>query len=310
MRCAICKIELSRTSDLGSSSVIGEEAHIVARERKGPRGDSPLNEDQRDEYSNLILLCPTDHTTIDKIPAGVEQYPIELLLKIKQDHEHAIIGSCGFDKSAQVADEQWARIIDELSKRLLWDTWQREISLIFAGDGPMLYEATFHAWQAAAQWIYTRFWPDGHARLRDAIQSMGGVLNDFLEEFHRWSEARGDTRPILSTERFYKIPIYNEKLYHQKLQEYLKHVALVQDLALELTRYGNHVTRLVQDAIDVDFRFDQGVLTVRPADGFKWEIWRPEFSPDELATGRQPYVGIDQFLKERGSRDYVMRQEE
>lgn len=305
----MCKIELSRTSDLGSSSVIGEEAHIVAREFKGPRGDSPLSEEQRDEYSNLILLCPTDHTIIDKIPAGVEQYPVALLLQIKRDHERAIVGSSGFDKTAQVAEEQWARIIDDLNRRLLWDTWQQKISLIFAGDGPMLYEDTFDTWQAATQWIYTRFWPDGHARLRDAIQSMGNVLNDFLEEFNRWTVKRGDTRPILWTEKFYKIPMYDEKLYHQKLKEYLQHTALVQDLALEVTRYGNHVTRLIQEEIDVEFRFDEGVLTVKPADGFKWEIWRPEFSQAELAAGRQPYLGLDRFLEERASRDYAMRRD-
>ncbi|MCB9551939.1 MAG: hypothetical protein H6705_08655 [Myxococcales bacterium] len=38
----------------------------------------------RDEADNLILLCPTHHTLIDKVP---EQYPAELLRRWKAEHE-------------------------------------------------------------------------------------------------------------------------------------------------------------------------------------------------------------------------------
>jgi hypothetical protein len=38
-RCAICKIELT---PVGSESVLGEMAHIIADKQKGPRGESDL----------------------------------------------------------------------------------------------------------------------------------------------------------------------------------------------------------------------------------------------------------------------------
>ncbi|MGZ8245851.1 HNH endonuclease signature motif containing protein [Methylomagnum sp.] len=61
---------------------IGEMAHIIAKRENGPRG---IAGGGSDEYSNLILLCPTHHTLIDKSPKGI--YPDELLHKWKDEAE-------------------------------------------------------------------------------------------------------------------------------------------------------------------------------------------------------------------------------
>lgn len=83
--CAICRIELSQDAKRSSASFpLGEQAHIVAREPKGPRGESSLQAEERDSYSNLILLCPTHHTIIDK---AEEEYPVGKLHEIKRMHE-------------------------------------------------------------------------------------------------------------------------------------------------------------------------------------------------------------------------------
>lgn len=81
-RCAICKIELT---PVGSKSLLGEMAHIIADKPKGPRGESHLTPEQRDEYDNLILLCPTHHTLIDK---NEEEWTVEKLKFIKLEHEN------------------------------------------------------------------------------------------------------------------------------------------------------------------------------------------------------------------------------
>jgi hypothetical protein len=44
---------------------LGEIAHIVADSRQGPRGTSPLTDEQRDMHTNLILLCGDHHKIID-----------------------------------------------------------------------------------------------------------------------------------------------------------------------------------------------------------------------------------------------------
>ena len=83
-RCAICKIEL--TPD-GEVETIGEIAHIVSRTQQGPRGDDILPLSKRDEYSNLILLCPNHHTEIDKFP---QSWPSLKIHQTKEDHEKCV----------------------------------------------------------------------------------------------------------------------------------------------------------------------------------------------------------------------------
>jgi hypothetical protein len=80
-RCAICKMELSTNGD---KYTLGEMAHIVGRSADGPRGNEDLPLDERDNYSNLILLCPTHHCEIDKDP---DTWSRSKLLAQKSEHE-------------------------------------------------------------------------------------------------------------------------------------------------------------------------------------------------------------------------------
>ena len=73
----------------GSAVNVGEEAHIVAREADGPRGDHPLPEGERDRYDNLILLCTEHHKVIDDA-TQVPTYTVDRLRQMKVDHEEAI----------------------------------------------------------------------------------------------------------------------------------------------------------------------------------------------------------------------------
>lgn len=70
--------------DIEEETVIGVIAHIRARNPDGPRYDPDMPEEERDEFSNLMVLCPTHHTRIDKNP---EKYPPEKLEEWKEQHE-------------------------------------------------------------------------------------------------------------------------------------------------------------------------------------------------------------------------------
>lgn len=80
-RCTICKMELTPEGDIPT---IGEMAHIVASSDVGPRGDSGFETSERDSYSNLILLCPTDHVRIDNTP---DEWTVDRLHQVKILHE-------------------------------------------------------------------------------------------------------------------------------------------------------------------------------------------------------------------------------
>jgi hypothetical protein len=78
-----CNKELYKFFESGKITNIEELAHIIGQSKKGPRGNNELDLLMRDEFDNIILLCPTCHTLIDKNP---DEFPIEMLLKWKKDH--------------------------------------------------------------------------------------------------------------------------------------------------------------------------------------------------------------------------------
>lgn len=82
-----CKQELIVFGADGSSTVIGEEAHIVAQKRDGPRGDGSPPGGDIDGVANLILVCPTHHRLIDDQP---QNFSVGMLEEIKRSHEDSI----------------------------------------------------------------------------------------------------------------------------------------------------------------------------------------------------------------------------
>ncbi len=86
-KCAIpeCRNDLiADETETDDESIIGDEAHIVARNSDGPRGISDMTSDERDKYDNLILLCRKHHKIVDDQP---NYYTVEKLKEIKQQHE-------------------------------------------------------------------------------------------------------------------------------------------------------------------------------------------------------------------------------
>lgn len=100
-RCARCFNSLSsEQTDEVVPYVIGEQAHNKgehsgAGSRKASARYDPAQEStERNSYANIILLCPTCHTIIDK---DVKTYTVERLKAMKSSHENKIsnaIKSC------------------------------------------------------------------------------------------------------------------------------------------------------------------------------------------------------------------------
>jgi hypothetical protein len=65
-------------------------AHICGDKPGSNRHDPRQSEAQRDDYTNLILLCPTHHALVDRRENEAE-YPASVLLQMKATHEAAIM---------------------------------------------------------------------------------------------------------------------------------------------------------------------------------------------------------------------------
>jgi hypothetical protein len=105
-----------------TDALIGEICHIVAESEGGPRGQSPLTREQRDQYENLILLCPNHHAEIDAQP---ETFPVERLKALKALHEQSVSDALpGYGRRQQEEDETYASYIDEWARRCNLDGWR------------------------------------------------------------------------------------------------------------------------------------------------------------------------------------------
>ena len=71
-------------AEMGGDKHIAEMAHVIPHGDAGPRHeDRPADDFDPDAFENLILLCPTCHTKIDKDP---ETYPRNILIDWKANH--------------------------------------------------------------------------------------------------------------------------------------------------------------------------------------------------------------------------------
>lgn len=71
---------------------IAEIAHVFSANDRGPRANQKLSKAERGHYDNLILLCPSCHTTIDKAP---DDFTDETVLDWKRNHVERIAALFG-----------------------------------------------------------------------------------------------------------------------------------------------------------------------------------------------------------------------
>lgn len=79
------RLSFGEASDF-TPHTIGHMAHICGDKPESRRHNPDQTGKDRDNYSNLILLCPTHHTLIDE-PENEARFTVEVLLAMKRKHE-------------------------------------------------------------------------------------------------------------------------------------------------------------------------------------------------------------------------------
>jgi hypothetical protein len=91
--------------EMGGDKHIAEMAHVIPHGGTGPRHEvRPAGEFEADSFENLLLLCPTCHTIVDKDPDG---YSRGTLLGWKSNHLAALAHRQGirvYDERRQVRE--------------------------------------------------------------------------------------------------------------------------------------------------------------------------------------------------------------
>ena len=68
-----------------NKSIIGEICHIEGEKKGSARYNSRMSVKERNNFKNLILMCPNHHTFID---TNISQYPVDVLKDIKEHYEN------------------------------------------------------------------------------------------------------------------------------------------------------------------------------------------------------------------------------
>jgi hypothetical protein len=88
--CALkdCHKPLAVQADNNEHILLGEAAHIYGENSAAKRYRSDMTDEERNDFKNLLYLCPTCHTKIDKSEVS---YPADYLFDLKKDHEAWVI---------------------------------------------------------------------------------------------------------------------------------------------------------------------------------------------------------------------------
>jgi hypothetical protein len=109
-----CRADLFPAQPKGKVASLGELAHIIAHSDAGPRADPTIPKTARDAYDNILLLCPTCHTLVDKMDLN-EVYDAALLREWKREHEERIARAIDvpeFGSREQLDDEISALLLE------------------------------------------------------------------------------------------------------------------------------------------------------------------------------------------------------
>ena len=86
-RCELCNRPLYEDGTFGVAGNFAEVAHIHAVSLGGSRNVSGMTDDEKNDISNLMLLCARHHHMIDANP---EDYPDDFLIEQKRRHEKRV----------------------------------------------------------------------------------------------------------------------------------------------------------------------------------------------------------------------------
>lgn len=255
--CSICSVKLSEDKvSVNAAFPLGEQAHIVSEEASGPRGKSILSVEERNSYSNLILLCPNCHTRIDKAP---EDYPVEKLHLLKTAHElkvqHQITGFT--EDSTAVEAVAYAQWIEKTTEAFKLKEWERWYSFACSCDPRWGWDFVqqvefFQREVAAAVWL------GRNLELERAITTLSLAFHRAFKIFFRHATSEGSLVGYYSAVRYYRYARNGEEDYQRLLEDYEDWINSYYRAVDDLVRAANWFAAVVRRDFDPKFLVGQG----------------------------------------------------
>lgn len=155
-------------------------AHIIAASPDGARGESELSPDERNDISNIMLMCPECHRFIDH--EGKDLYSVDQLREMKKHHEERMEMLTGLKEDKQ------ARIVTFSSKIGNAEPYFNEATLHDALL-PEFYPSADGIIELNANWYtpdngWEQFWEEEEKSINFACQ------NKILTTLPHWQKKR------------------------------------------------------------------------------------------------------------------------
>lgn len=263
--------------------VLGEEAHIRSGQSDGPRYEAAYPVDSIDTYENLILLCPTHHTLVDKDKG--RGFTTEQLLSIKSAHEAQLNAQRSTTERARLQAEErtatavarWgeARYIQEFG-RLTYGLNQAV---------PVIRESNFDSLIGTGQVLLARVWPIFLPRIAAAFDRHRRAISLLTQHINQSMEMLEGSEPHRRTERAYKrLSKWDPPAYDRLFEQFLVDCVATWYLTFHLVRTGNLIIRAIHAELDPLFRFDEGLLLMHSGDGvLEHKMTRVEYETQNTA---------------------------
>lgn len=139
---------------------VAEMAHVFAANDDGPRANARLSKEDRGNFDNLVLLCSTCHTIVDKAP---ETFTDGDLLSWKREHANKLRAVFGVTRFESRSEAQGSIA-----------PYMRENRAIFDEYGPLIEAASNPESGAAERWgrkVLTKIIPNNRRVLAQLAEN-------------------------------------------------------------------------------------------------------------------------------------------
>ena len=249
----------------------------MGEKKDAARGESPLTEEERNSYHNLILLCPNHHTEIDE---NEEDRPAEKLYQIKSKHELWVTETLSETEDHVKLAKQTivTSIIDSAVSLCRLEEWQNWTSFALGPD-PMWPEGLPDKIFEFRQKVIAAIWPEEFDEFKRATITFSIRIHWAAQLFLKHSERHGDW---LYPHKFYSVHGFNEN-YDKDLDTYKAWIEKCHHLILEATKAANWFADSVRKEINPSFFADKGkfLISQGPFMDGKFITSSPEYTNDE-----------------------------
>lgn len=263
----------------GTGGVIGEEAHVRSSKPTGPRHEPRYPPETLNDYENLVLLCPTHHTVIDK--DNGRAWPVAEVLKMKGAHEARVDAAMdSVDKDRNRLEVALAARIDRWEATLNLAGWE-ELTLCLNSVYPYVSNVQWRSLTETASWLAGVHWPPSYPKLAAAFETHRAVLDVLIRHLTDSFVLDGDQHSI---RRRHKETWFGgsdgEQRYTEAISQFGVDDAVAGVLITELTRSVNLVVTAVNDELLPLYRFNDGSVQMIEGDLF-WGLWssHPRYDP-------------------------------